>query len=292
MDQLDHSYGFFYLTPQLASSEPDDEKNANNNPNLTINEYVDDDPTPQSLAIHSMTRDGDDDDDDRKDDDDDRRDDGEEGHPDLSQFASGMEVDTPLKLGAGTAQRYAQQHQQQQSQPSHHLQHSPVLDRKDEVKPFASGVDVIHHHDDSSLLLDASHLVEALTDRTTDNESSMMEISNSEFPPSYLPGAVTTTSVKQIVAAPKVGVAETNDVTPRGERENRALFGEGHVPLDQASAASDAVVASTASKFNYASASSSIFLVSFQEARVLFVLINDNNNKKYRTKNKQQKQQN
>ena len=103
----------------------------------------------------------------------------------------------------------------------------------------------------------------------------MMEISNSEFPPSYLPGAVTTTSVKQIVAAPKVGVAETTDVTskdkmslPRGERDNQAQVGEGYVPLDRASGASGAsvaVVASAASKFNYASASSSIFLVSSQD---------------------------
>ena len=60
---------------------------------------MDDDPTPQSLAIHSMTQ-GEDEGDEGEE---------EEGEDDLvgedlerSQFVtSGMEVDTPVKLGNG-----------------------------------------------------------------------------------------------------------------------------------------------------------------------------------------------
>ena len=56
-----------------------------------MNDNLDEDPTPQSLAIHSMTQ-GEEDDDLSGND------------PDRSQFgisasASGMEIDTPLKIG-------------------------------------------------------------------------------------------------------------------------------------------------------------------------------------------------
>ena len=58
--------------------------------NRSSNDILDDDPTPQSLAIHSMTQ-GDDEEDDLSGND-----------PDVSQFVtSGMEVDTPVKFEMG-----------------------------------------------------------------------------------------------------------------------------------------------------------------------------------------------
>lgn len=314
--------------------------------NRSSNDILDDDPTPQSLAIHSMTQ-GDDEEDDLSGND-----------PDVSQFVtSGMEVDTPVKFEMGETsmrhrllehqiilhQRHGNQESQQPSQPHHHPsqqqqqqqhsfqpqqrslhqsqpslqhqhqrqlspqqhQHSPQQQntphppqQQNAPHPSSSSTRFSFDNEEDSLL-DASRLVDASYDRSTDYEPSMMEISNSEFPPTTQGAAAgvsashvgadsssdssssvvpKTKHVDQIVAAPLMlsgispsmpafsssGIADTSSFIPTGGGGD-----VGFVPTTLSSSflqnkATSAAQTCLPSKFTFASTSATSFINSAQ----------------------------